>query len=65
MFRHTVTSVHLPLVAAVMDIQRAEDKEGGGDHGIHSCPVHNWRNALHLQPNGEGNSESQVLKVSV
>jgi len=60
-----VTFVHLPLVAAVMGIQRAEDKEGGGDHEIHSRLIHNWRNALHLQPSGEGNSESQVLKVSV
>lgn len=55
----------LPLVAAVMNIQQAEDKEGGGDHGIHSHPVHNWRNALHLQRSGEGNSESQVLKDGV
>lgn len=52
----------LPLVAAVMDVQRAEDKEGEGDHGTHTRPAHNWRNSLHLQLSGEGNSEGQVLK---
>jgi len=60
-----VTFVHLLLVAAVMDIQQAEEKEGRGDYGIHLRLVHNWRNAFHLKPSGEGNSEIQVLKVSV
>ena len=62
----------LPLVAAVMDVQRAEEKdhevEGeGADHGthatalgIHTRPAHNWRSILQLQHSGEGNTESWV-----
>lgn len=52
----------LPLVAAVMNVQRAEEKEVEGDHGTHTRPAHNWRNSLHLQLSGDGNSEGQVLK---
>nr|ADE77780.1 unknown [Picea sitchensis] len=62
----------LPLVAAVLDVQRAEEeeeREGEGDHGtlttapgIHMRPAHNWRSALQLQRRGEGNTESQALK---
>lgn len=55
----------LPLVAAVIDVQQAEDKEGGGDHGTHTRPTPNWRNALHQQSCSEGNSKSQDLQVSV
>jgi len=52
----------LPLVPAVMDVQRAEHKVGEGDHGTHKRPAHNWRNALHLQRGGAGNTESQALQ---
>jgi len=56
------TEFLLPLVAAVMDIQRAEDKEGEGDHGTHTRPAHNWRNALQFQCSGDWNTESQALE---
>jgi hypothetical protein len=59
------TEFLLPLVAAVMDVQRAEDKEGEGDHGTHTRPAHNWRNALQFQCSGDGNTESQALEVSL
>jgi len=52
----------LPLVAAVMDVQQAEDKESEGDHGTYTRPAHNWRNSLHLQRSGEGKTESRVLE---
>lgn len=66
----------LPLVAAVMDVQRAEEKhhevEGEGDHGthatalgIHTRPAHNWRSVLQHQRGGEGSTKSQVLEDGV
>lgn len=62
----------LPLVAAVMDVQRAENEnelEGEGDHGnrttahgIHPRPAHNWRNALQIQYSGEENFKKQAVE---
>jgi len=62
----------LPLVAAVVDVQRAEDGkefEGEGDHGnrttghgIHPRPAHNWRNALQIQHSGEENNKTQAVE---
>eukprot|EP00253_Pinus_taeda_P000881 PITA_00881 len=62
----------LPLVAAVMDVQRSEEEnkaEDEGEHGTsttalktHLRPAHNWRNALQLQGSRDGNSENQVFE---
>lgn len=53
----------LPLVEAVMDVQRREDNIGEEeDHGTHKRSAHNGRNALHLQRGGAGNTESQALQ---
>lgn len=62
----------LPLVAAVMDVQRSEEEnkaEVEAEHGTsttalktHLRPAHNWRNALQLQGSRDGNSENQAFE---
>lgn len=63
----------LPLVAAAMNVQRAEDRnkfESEGDHHgnrttvreVHPRPAHNWRDALQIQHSGEENYKNQAVE---